>query len=219
MFDKKKFASIIEKIKNEYENQEKFSDASGINRTYLSQYMNMRIREAPTPSTLYKLASASKGITTYDELLLICGYNEHHRLKMILNNSLRNRKEEAIYSVPLFTSKEGELFTTGSDVWIDFEPNSNCTYFGYKTVDESMSPLLNTNDIAIILKKDEMEIINGKIYLMKYENNIIIRRIVETNDGIELQAMNPYYPIIRVTKENFRILGRVIKAENQSAFK
>lgn len=218
MFDKKKFANIIEKIKNEYENQEKFSDASGINRTYLSQYMNMRIQEAPTPSTLYKLASASKGITTYDELLIICGYNEHRKLEMNVINSLINRKKDAIFAVPLFTLEKGELVNTGSDIWIDFEPAQNCSYFGYKTIDESMAPLLNTNDIAIILKKAEMEITSGKTYLINYNNTIIIRKILETSNGVELQAMNPYYPIIKTTIEDIKIIGRVIKAENQSAF-
>lgn len=216
MFDKKKFAIIIEKIKNEYDSQEKFSEASGINRTYLSQYMNMRIDEAPTPGTLYKLASASKGITTYDALLSICGYYDSKRDK--LKNSLRYNVEFPVYAIPLFTSVNGELVSTGSDVWLSIQLNKDFTYFGYQTIDKSMAPLLNIKDIAIIQKKELMEIDNGRTYLLKYENNILIRKIIEKDDRIELHAMNPYYPIIETTKEKIEILGRVIKAEIQSAF-
>lgn len=74
MFDKNKFANIIRKIKDTYYNQEDFSKKSGIGRTYLSQYMNMKIDNPPKPRILEKLANASNGITTYKELMLICNY-------------------------------------------------------------------------------------------------------------------------------------------------
>lgn len=45
-------------------------------RTYISQYMNMKLDEPPKPRILKKLANASNGITTYKELLDICGYSE-----------------------------------------------------------------------------------------------------------------------------------------------
>lgn len=219
MFDKKKFAIIIEKIKKEYENQEKFSEASGINRTYLSKYMNMRIDEAPTPSTLYKLASASKGITTYDELLKICGYYEKNKIVPSINSQIHTNKN-SVYAIPLFTFINGELVNTESDVWFELTPDGIYSYFAYQTIDESMAPLLNSKDIAIIKKKEQMEIESGRTFLLKYEDKIMIRKIVETNDdNIELFAMNPYYPVIKTTKNKITIIGRVIKAENQSAFK
>jgi len=45
----------------------------------------------------------------------------------------------------------------------------------------------------------------------------MIRKIISKENGFELQAMNPYYPIEN-TKE-LKIIGRIIKAENRSAFK
>lgn len=74
MFDKSKFALIIKKIKESYPSQEEFSKISGIGRTYLSQYMNMKIDNPPKPKILEKLADASKGIVTYEELMQVCGY-------------------------------------------------------------------------------------------------------------------------------------------------
>lgn len=74
MFNKEKFSLIIREIKNIYDSQEEFSKSSNIGRTSLSQYMNCRLDKPPKPSILKKIATASKGITTYDELMKICGY-------------------------------------------------------------------------------------------------------------------------------------------------
>lgn len=74
MFEKVKFAQIIKEILETYDNQRDFSKKSEINRTYLSQYMNMKLDEPPKPKMLEKLAKASNGITSYNELMKICGY-------------------------------------------------------------------------------------------------------------------------------------------------
>ena len=74
MFDKKKFAQILKNISETYNNQRDFSKKSEINRTYLSQYMNMKLEEPPKPKILKKLADASNGVTNYTELMLICNY-------------------------------------------------------------------------------------------------------------------------------------------------
>lgn len=74
MFDKVKFAEIIKKISETYDNQRDFSAYSEINRTYLSKYMNLKLDEPPKPKTLQKLANASNGVTTYKELMIICNY-------------------------------------------------------------------------------------------------------------------------------------------------
>lgn len=77
MFDKAKFAQIIKKISDTYENQRNFSQKAEINRTSLSQYINMKLDKPPKPEMLEKLANASRGITTYQELMIICGYIEY----------------------------------------------------------------------------------------------------------------------------------------------
>lgn len=74
MFDKNKFAQILKNITDTYESQREFSKKSGINRTYLSQYMNMKLDKPPKPYILNKLANASNGIITYTQLMIICGY-------------------------------------------------------------------------------------------------------------------------------------------------
>lgn len=73
-FDKLKFADILSTIYMTYNNQYEFAKLSTINRTYLSKFMNLKIDNPPKPMILRKIAKASKGITTYKELMQICGY-------------------------------------------------------------------------------------------------------------------------------------------------
>lgn len=81
MFDKVKFANIIKKIKDTYSTQEEFSKKSGIGRTYLSQYMNMKLDNPPKPEILKRMANNSNGVTTYQELMEICDYIEAKDVK------------------------------------------------------------------------------------------------------------------------------------------
>ena len=89
MFDKNKFAQILKNISETYDNQRDFAKKSEINRTYLSQYMNMKLDEPPKPKILEKLANSSRGIVSYDTLMLICGY---------INYSSDNDKAQIIAS-------------------------------------------------------------------------------------------------------------------------
>ena len=83
MFNKEKFSEIIKNISKTYDNQRDFSAFSEINRTYLSKYMNMKLDEPPKPKILQKLANASKSVTTYEELMQVCGYIEKNNINLL----------------------------------------------------------------------------------------------------------------------------------------
>ena len=74
MFFKNDFANIIKNISNDSDNQRDFAIKSGINRNYLSRYMNLKMDKPPKPSILLKLADASNGAYSYMKLMQICGY-------------------------------------------------------------------------------------------------------------------------------------------------
>lgn len=76
MFDKNRFSDILKAINGTYGSQRNFAKKSGINRTYLSQYMNVKLENPPKPDMLKKLADSSNKITTYDELMEVCGYSK-----------------------------------------------------------------------------------------------------------------------------------------------
>lgn len=74
MFNKIKFAHILKKVSETYENQREFAEKSKVNRTYLSQYINLKLDTPPTPKILEKIAESSNKITNYNDLMFICGY-------------------------------------------------------------------------------------------------------------------------------------------------
>ena len=103
----------------------------------------------------------------------------------------------------------------------DIEDDNPQNYFAVKASDNSMAPLLDIGDIAIIKKYKEF--INGKTYLLKIKDEAtIIRKIIQSDDeSVELQALNMWnYPTqTGLTMNNIEILGEVVRVENNSAFK
>lgn len=212
MFNKKKFSQIIKSINDSYDSQHEFARISTINRTYLSKYINCKIDNPPKPSTLKIIAEASHGITTYEKLMEICGYT---------NTS-------SVY-IDVYFEKDGNLIKKENSGYFifDFSKNTilsqNKEYFAYQSKDDSMAPILGEGDIAIIEKTNKYE--NGNTCLISLDNiTIFIRKILDFQDYIELHTAFPYAQPIKIMKNefekrNFTILGKVIKVENQSAFK
>lgn len=217
MFKKIDFANMLKKINSLYENQTYFADASGVNRTYLSQYMNLKLDTPPSPKVLKGLANASKGTTSYEELMQICGYID------VIDNFFEDSIHQQGNSIPIIDNiifENNAFMANHNGKYINLEDKLNPAkeYFAFKVSDNSMLPLLDVGDLAIICKQNNYE--NGKTYLLMINNNdVYIRKILEIEDYIELHAMNPYYPILKVTNNDFKIIGRVIKAENKSAFR
>lgn len=122
MFDKNEFATIIRNIKETYETQEEFSKKSEIGRTYLSQYMNMKLDEPPKPKILEKLANASNGITTYEYLMRICGYFGNIRGDRLKSCRLsRNLSLAEVANKVSISTKKLSLWENGHDYNIDIE--------------------------------------------------------------------------------------------------
>lgn len=217
MFKKTDFANILKKINSLYENQTYFADASGVNRTYLSQYMNLKLDTPPSPKILKGIAKASKGLATYDDLMKICGYID------VVDYFFEDSIHQTGNYIPIidniiFENNSFMANHNGSYINLNEKLNPSKEYFAYKVSDNSMLPLLDVGDLAIICKQNNYE--NGKTYLLMTNNDVVcIRKILEIKDTIELHAMNPYYPILKLTTNDFKIIGRVIKAENKSAFK
>lgn len=165
MFNKQLLSAIIKKIKDEYSSQEEFSKQAEISRTYLSQYMNMRLEEPPKPNTLLKLAEASKGITTFRELLEVCGYdfdatliNEYENAQHIIdvNNALlhvssffdaADAKIEEINEIRTALLKpktSNETFEKFYDLVLNFPPEKKD--FFIKAIDEAIKYISNAQE-------------------------------------------------------------------------
>lgn len=221
MFDKKRFSEILKEIYNRYDNQRAFANAAGVNRAYLSRYMNMKISNPPSPKILKNIADGSKGITSYEELMQICGYFNYEETEDI-KNSITKPVKDSFYTIPIFISKNGKLTKTIEDMMLPFSWDHIHSYFAFRVDDESMSPALGINDIAIVEKTDKFK--DEQVCLISLNNQIMIRIIKDYKNYIELQALNYHFNSIKLDikeleNQNFVILGKVIKAENESLFK
>lgn len=144
----------------------------------------------------------------------------HINLSDLLENKNDSSKDqnEYISKIPLLSDYKNNLdysldnFYTKEIVTNDEIPNNS---FGLISKDNSMSPLLDVGDIAIVTPTKDF--VSGNTYLIINHNIAIIRKIVIINNTFELQALNPYYPTEKVNDIN--IIGKVIKVELKSAFK
>ena len=85
-----------------------------------------------------------------------------------------------------------------------------------------MFPLLDVGDTALVYKQSTIE--DGATLLINIDNHNTIRKFILSEDKTyySLVAMNGCYKNmdLKITDINkIKILGRIIKAENKSAFK
>lgn len=182
------------------------SKVTGISKTNLSCYMSGKY-EAKQDSVeiLAKVLDVNP--------VWLMGYDvpidrNYEKDKIIEINVINLHTNEIIEKIP---------FVYRTDIAEDDPKN----FFAIQASDNSMAPLLDVGDIAIIKKYKEF--LNKKTYLLKIKGGFpIIRKIIQTDNGeIELQAMNMWnYPIQNGLKMgDIEILGEVIRVENKSAFK
>lgn len=95
-------------------------------------------------------------------------------------------------------------------------------YYALRITGDSMLPLLAEGDLVIVHDQDDVESGQTAVILINGEE-ATVKKVVKTNEGIELHAMNPYYPVKKFTFEDMqkipvKIIGRVKEAKIKGAF-
>lgn len=95
-------------------------------------------------------------------------------------------------------------------------------YYALKITGDSMLPLLSEGDLVIVHDQDDVESGQTAVVLINGEE-ATVKKLIKTNEGIELHAMNPYYPVKKFTFEDMKnipvkIIGRVKEAKIKGAF-
>ena len=85
-----------------------------------------------------------------------------------------------------------------------------------------MEPLFSDGDIAIVHKQDDFDSGNTCIILVNGDE-ATIKKVVKMDDGIDLIAMNPYYPVRHFTKNEMneipvKVIGKVVEARKRKIF-
>lgn len=95
-------------------------------------------------------------------------------------------------------------------------------YYALRITGDSMLPLLAEGDLVIVHDQDDVESGQTAVVLINGEE-ATVKKVVKTNEGIELHAMNPYYPVKKFTFKDMqkipvKIIGRVREAKIKGAF-
>jgi repressor LexA len=96
-------------------------------------------------------------------------------------------------------------------------------YYALQITGDSMEPLFSNGDIAIVHKQDDFESGNTCIVLINGDE-ATVKKVVRMEDGIDLIAMNPYYPVRHFSSEDMKkipvkIIGKVVEARKRNQFK
>ena len=107
-------------------------------------------------------------------------------------------------------------------ITIDKDLGDPENYYALKIVGDSMSPILNPDDIVVVHKQNTAE--NGNIVIVLIENEeATIKKFIKQKNGIRLEPFNPYYPIREFTKKEIEelpvmIIGKVVEARIKRIF-
>ncbi len=138
------------------------------------------------------------------------------------NEKYNNNK---ITKIPVLSKINNSNILTQENIidYISIRTNNNWSdtnnYFAIEATEDNMLPLLGKGDLAIIHIQNDVDSGQTAIIFIKNKKAYSIRKVIKTPSGIELHSMNPYYPIEKISNSNeIQIIGRVIKADVESAF-
>lgn len=101
MFNKNKFAEILQEIISQYDSISNFAEKSSLDRTYLSKYINKKLEHPPSPDILRRISDNSNNIIDYLNLMYICNYLNYNEYGYLKNEKLNvnNFKIQDNYSM------------------------------------------------------------------------------------------------------------------------
>lgn len=190
------------------ENLEKVAEYLNVSIQTISNYENEK--RDMTPDTIIKLAEYFGVSTDY-----------------ILGKSDNRNNNIAVSKIPILgTVKAGYDWLAEENIvdYITLKENipNVGEYYALRITGDSMLPLLAEGDLVIVHDQDDVESGQTAVVLINGEE-ATVKKVVKTNDGIELHAMNPYYPVKKFTFEDMqripvKIIGRVKEAKIKGAF-
>ena len=187
------------------------SEKTGINKSKISSYMSGRYKAKQ--DGVYLLAQA----LNVSEVWLM-GYD-------VPMESIPIKNIEKIKIPVLGTVKAGYDYLAQENI-IGYESIDNVSdpenYYALQVTGNSMEPLFSDGDIAIVHKQDNFDSGNTCIILVNGDE-ATVKKVVRMDDGIDLIAMNPYYPVRHFSKNEMneipvKIIGKVVEARKRKAF-
>ena len=159
-----------------------------------------------------------------DTIETLANYFRIEKSDLIESNS---NKMDKLYKIPVLgTVKAGYDWLAEENVvdYITLKENipNIKEYYALRITGDSMLPLLSDGDLVIVHNQNDVESGQTAVVLINGEE-ATVKRLIKTKDGIELHALNPYYPVKKFTFEDIKnipikIIGRVKEAKIKGAF-
>lgn len=207
-----------------------FASRCGLSHTYISALeKNIDPRTGkPIAPTLDTVKYVAKGMnTTIEEILKVLDEQQEFVINQDLpsihkNNSTSSLSDELkkIGAIPLSdidtvkipilgTIKAGYDYLAQENIidYIAFKVNGTDkeNYYALNIVGDSMEPLFDNGDTVIVHKQDDFENGDNCVVLINGEE-ATVKKVYKGNTGLELKAVNPYYPPRIFTKEEIKDL-------------
>lgn len=220
---------VIKKYREEHNlSLRAFANKCGLSYTYISMLeKNTDYRTGkPIAPTLDSVKYISKAMNIpIDDLLKMLDDEQEFKLNEDADIDILKSKIPILGTVKAGYDWLAEENVTGyitdSDIIKSYEKNIT-EYFALKITGDSMFPLLREGDLVIVHKQDDVENNQTAVVLINGEE-ATVKQVIKTKEGIELHAMNPYYPTKKFTFEDMKtipvkIIGRVREAKIKGAF-
>ena len=187
------------------------SEKTGIDKSKISSYMSGRYKAKQ--DGVYLLAQA----LNVSEVWLM-GYD-------VPMESIPIKKIDKI-KIPVLGKVEAGYDYLAQENIIGYESIDNVSdpenYYALQVTGDSMEPLFSDGDIAIVHKQDDFDSGNTCIILVNGDE-ATVKKVVKMDDGIDLIAMNPYYPVRHFTKNEMneipvKVIGKVVEARKRKIF-
>lgn len=194
-------------------------DLSKVSNSYLSLVENGHRRASAV--VLKKLAPVY-GVD-YLDLYVKAGYADLAEYEKNKTDELGN----PVVAIPVLgTVKAGYDYLAEENIIgtekIDFVSDKD-NYYALRITGDSMEPLFSDGDIAIVHRQDDFESGNTCIVLINGDE-ATVKKVIKVEDGIDLIAMNPYYPKKHFSNEEMKdipvkVIGKVVEARKRNQFK
>lgn len=184
-------------------------ELSKVSNSYLSLVENGHRRASAV--VLKKLAPVY-GVD-YLDLYVKAGYAdlaEYEKNEMLKKIGAIPISDIDVINIPLLgTVKAGYDYLAQENVidYISFKVDGTDkeNYYALNVVGDSMTPLFDDGDTVIVHKQDDFENGDNCVVLINGEE-ATIKKVYKDNTGIELKAVNPYYPPRVFSKEDIKDL-------------
>lgn len=161
MFDKKRFKYLVDKAIGDRKISQ-FSSDSGVNRTYISKYVNERLDNPPTPDVLKRLANASQNDISYEELMSAAGYLDD---KDYEESILKDNKD--LYTASLTKKDERDIEKDIEKLTKDWSNIEGLSLSGEAVSEEALDAIKESIALAV----RQAKVINKKYTPKKYRKN------------------------------------------------